>query len=110
MIFKKDREETGMMKLSDEQIEQELRSLQGWTREDDLTIVKKHHFREFLTGIRFVNEVARIAQELNHHPSIHVEYTEVTLHLSTHDAKGLTELDFRSAAQYDAAFEGLLHE
>jgi 4a-hydroxytetrahydrobiopterin dehydratase len=98
------------MKLSEEQVVQELHTLKSWSRGDDVTIVRTYLFREFYTGIRFVNEVARIARELNHHPVIHVEYTKVTLSLSTHDVNGLSELDFRSAAHYDASFEMLLHE
>jgi 4a-hydroxytetrahydrobiopterin dehydratase len=98
------------MKLSEEQVGRELQSLQGWSRADEITIVRTYLFHEFYTGIRFVNEVARIAQELNHHPVIHIEYTKVTLSLSTHDVNGLSDLDFRSAAHYDASFGILLHE
>jgi 4a-hydroxytetrahydrobiopterin dehydratase len=98
------------MKLSEEQVSSRLQTLQGWARADETTIKKTYLFREFYTGIRFVNEVARIAQELNHHPVIHIEYTKVTLSLSTHEVNGLSELDFRSAAHYDASFGILLHE
>jgi 4a-hydroxytetrahydrobiopterin dehydratase len=98
------------MKLSEEQVGRELQTLQGWSRADETTIVRTYLFREFNTGIRFVNEVARIAQELNHHPVIHIEYTKVTLSLSTHDVNGLSDLDFRSADHYDASFGILLHE
>jgi 4a-hydroxytetrahydrobiopterin dehydratase len=98
------------MKLSEEQVARELQMLQGWSRADEFTISRTYLFREFNTGIRFVNEVARIAQELNHHPVIHIEYTKVSLSLSTHDVNGLSDLDFRSAAHYDASFGILLHE
>jgi 4a-hydroxytetrahydrobiopterin dehydratase len=93
------------MRWSDGQIERGLQSLEGWTRANDSTLVRTYHFGDFLTGIRFVNEAARIAEVLNHHPEIHVEYTRVTLLLTTHDQQGLTELDFRSAAQYNAVFD-----
>ncbi|SEC23243.1 4a-hydroxytetrahydrobiopterin dehydratase [Paenibacillus sp. GP183] len=98
------------MKLSEEQVSSRLQTLQGWLLADETTIRKTYLFREFYTGIRFVNEVARIAQELNHHPVIHIEYTKVTLSLSTHEVNGLSDLDFRSAAHYDASFGILLHE
>jgi 4a-hydroxytetrahydrobiopterin dehydratase len=98
------------MKWSEEQVSSALQMLQGWSRADEITISKTYLFREFNTGIRFVNEVARIAQELNHHPVIHIEYTKVTLSLSTHELNGLSDLDFRSAAHYDASFGILLHE
>jgi 4a-hydroxytetrahydrobiopterin dehydratase len=92
------------MRWSEEQIERGLQSLEDWTRASN-SMVRTYHFGDFLAGIRFVNEIARIAEVLNHHPEIHVEYAEVTLLLTTHDQQGLTELDFRSAAQYDAVFE-----
>jgi 4a-hydroxytetrahydrobiopterin dehydratase len=102
--------EARKMRMSDEEMEQKLQVLHGWTLETNIQIMRKYHFREFMTGIRFVNEVARIAQELNHHPSIQVQFTEIILRLTTHDEEGLTELDFISAEHYDTAFESLLHE
>jgi 4a-hydroxytetrahydrobiopterin dehydratase len=51
----------------------------------------------------FVNRVASLADELNHHPDIDIRYTAVLLTLSTHSAGGLTELDLKVAERVDFA-------
>jgi 4a-hydroxytetrahydrobiopterin dehydratase len=56
----------------------------------------------FMTGIAFVNEVARLAEAADHHPDIDVRWRRVTLKLVTHDAKGLTFRDTDLAAKADA--------
>lgn len=92
------------MKLTDEQIASKLRQAEGWSREEGKWIVKKYRFAEFMNAIAFVNEVARIAEKMNHHPMIAVDYRVVTLRLTSWSAGGLTELDFQSAARYDEAY------
>jgi 4a-hydroxytetrahydrobiopterin dehydratase len=52
--------------------------------------------------MKFVNAVATLAEEAQHHPDIDVRWNRVTLALSTHDAGGLTEKDFTLARQCDA--------
>lgn len=48
----------------------------------------------FKDAIAFVNRVARLAQELDHHPDMDVRYTVVRLTLWTHDVGGVTSRDF----------------
>jgi 4a-hydroxytetrahydrobiopterin dehydratase len=96
-----------MDKCTEEDIQAKLEAMNGWSRKDSKWIVKKYRFPEFLQGIAFVNEVARIAEQMNHHPMIAVDYRLVTLSLSSWHAGGLTELDFTSAARYDEAFAEL---
>ena len=81
-----------MPRLSDAEVERSLRSLPGWDRDGDF-ITKAFKFRTFLAGIRFVDEVAFIAEAQEHHPDIHVVWTTVTLKIQTHDQGGITELD-----------------
>ncbi|GAB7386976.1 4a-hydroxytetrahydrobiopterin dehydratase [Bacillaceae bacterium] len=95
------------MKLGEEQIARYLSQREGWQRQDEKWIAKKYRFREFLDGIRFVNRVAEIAETMNHHPFISIEYKVVTLRLTTWKKGGLTELDFASAAEYDRAYAQL---
>jgi 4a-hydroxytetrahydrobiopterin dehydratase len=52
--------------------------------------------------MEFANEVAKIADEEDHHPDILVRYNKVKLDLWTHAANGLTENDFIVAAKVDA--------
>jgi len=63
---------------------------------------KKHlertfEFDEFSEAIDFVNSVAEVAEEEEHHPDIDIRFNKVRLVLSTHSKGGLTELDFNLA-------------
>ena len=56
----------------------------------------------FLAGIRFVERVAQVAEQHDHHPDIDIRWRKVTLALTTHSAGGLTEKDTAMAARCDA--------
>src|SRR5215469_9229101 len=92
-----------MAKLSQDRINQELKSLQGWEFKDN-AISKLFRFKEFLEGIDFVNRVAPIAEAADHHPDIHINYTRVTFVCSTHTDGGVTEKDVKLAHDIEQAF------
>ncbi len=69
----------------------------------DEAIHKKYTFPTFRSAIVFVNRVATIADELNHHPDIDVRYNSVSLGMTTHDAGGVTEKDLGLAERIDFA-------
>lgn len=56
-------------------------------------------FHDFAHAMRFVNRVAALAEEANHHPDFHIRWNRVMLELSTHSAGGLTLRDFALAGQ-----------
>ena len=58
-------------------------------------------FEDFVMAMKFVNQVAKLAEKQGHHPDITIWYNKVTLDLSTHSIKGLTENDFIVAAKID---------
>ncbi len=62
-------------------------------------ISKQFKFENFLQSLDFVNKVGAIAEELGHHPDITINYNRVKLSVVTHDAGGLTELDFTLATR-----------
>lgn len=64
-------------------------------------LTRTFQFPDFPTAIRFVNQVARRAEEAGHHPDIDIRWNKVTLALTTHDAGGLTEKDFALARKLD---------
>ena len=71
---------------------------------------KKHiertfEFDDFADAIDFVNAVAEVAEEEEHHPDIDIRYNKVHLVLSTHSKGGLTELDFGLAERIDTLAE-----
>jgi 4a-hydroxytetrahydrobiopterin dehydratase len=88
-------------KLSDVEIQRALGALNGWSRRGN-TLVKTFTFDRFADGIAFVNRVARIADEMDHHPDIDIRYTKVTMSLSTHDAGGVTKTDLKLAERIES--------
>ena len=88
-------------RLTEDEIASRLADTPGWTRDGD-AIRSERRFPTFMAGIEFVNRVAEAAESLDHHPDITVEYTRVTLRVSTHDAGGLTEKDFTLAKRIGA--------
>lgn len=90
-----------ILKLSEDQIRDKLKTLKGWSWEDD-QIQKKYSFKDFKQSISFVTRVALIAEQADHHPDIDIRYNNVFLKLATHSAGGLTEKDFNLAREIDA--------
>lgn len=87
--------------LSSEEIQELLAAVSGW----DLLgtqIQRRYAFASFKEAMDFVARVAALAEEMNHHPDILVEYNKVTLTLTSHDAGGLTRRDFRLATRIDS--------
>jgi 4a-hydroxytetrahydrobiopterin dehydratase len=87
--------------LNEAEIQEGLKELTGWTIEEGKWLVRKRMFPSFPEAIRFVNQVAGIAEEMNHHPFIAIDFRKVTLRLTTWDSGGLTLLDINSAKAYD---------
>jgi 4a-hydroxytetrahydrobiopterin dehydratase len=87
--------------LSEDEIASRLRRL-PWEREGD-EIVREWRFENFGEAIAFVDRVAEVAEEADHHPDIFVHgWNKVKLSLTNHSAGGLTEVDFQMAARFDA--------
>jgi 4a-hydroxytetrahydrobiopterin dehydratase len=73
-----------------------------WLVVDDAHLLTKHFaFKDFKETIGFVNKVATIAEEEQHHPDLTVSYGGVTVELMTHAIGGLSENDFIVAAKID---------
>lgn len=90
-----------MQKLSSEEINQRLARLRGWALKEN-KIERTYRFSDFAEAMEFVNDVADLAEEADHHPDIIIHYNEVTLSLWTHSAGGLTRRDFDLAEKIDA--------
>ena len=89
-----------MKLLAKAKVESELKGLEGWKLERDF-IAKTFEFKTFMAGIKFVNDVARIAEEEEHHPDIHIRYTTVKLSIQTHSEGGVTEWDIELAKRIE---------
>lgn len=83
--------------LSNEQIEEALKSLDGWRYEEN-SLQKTFTLKDFRAAMSFLVRLSYYAEELNHHPEIHNVYNRVDLSLSTHDAGNqVTEMDVKLA-------------
>lgn len=88
--------------LGQGELKKRLQSLDGWKSKGDF-ITKTFEFKDFMDGIRFIERVAKVAEEHEHHPDIHVRYTTVRLELQTHSEGGVTEWDLDLAKAIDGA-------
>jgi 4a-hydroxytetrahydrobiopterin dehydratase len=77
-----------------------LTDIPRWRREG-VEIVRECKFKTYLDGVAFVDRVAALAEEMNHHPDIYLGWRKVTLRLSTHSKGGLTTLDFNLAKKIE---------
>ena len=63
---------------------------------------KEFKFANFVSAFAFMTQVALLAEKLDHHPEWFNVYGTVRIRLSTHDAGGITDLDFRLARSIEA--------
>jgi len=84
------------------QNEEHLEQLDTWNLIEDRAIEKTIVCKDFASALAFVNRVGAVAEHEGHHPDIGiVDYKKVTIHLTTHAIKGLSENDFILAAKID---------
>lgn len=89
-------------KLSDAAIAEALEGVEGWSRvKGREAITRTFTFRNFSEAFGFMTRVALAADKLDHHPEWTNVYKTVEVTLATHDAGGLTELDFTLARRID---------
>ena len=89
------------IKLSDAEISTLLEGLSDWTVENG-KLHKEFQFDSFVGAFGFMARVALIAESMNHHPEWFNVYNRVTVDLATHDAGGISALDFELAKKIDA--------
>lgn len=90
-----------LVKLTPNQVDQEIKSLNDWRLNDSGEIERIFEFKDFKESTAFVNAVAWIAERVNHHPDILIQWNKVRLSVLTHDAGGLTTKDFDLAKEVD---------
>jgi len=97
--------EVVILRLDEVAVQSMLQKMDGWKLTDERWIIKKYRFQEYLKGIQFVQKVAQLSEDANHHPFISIDYKLITIKISSWRAKGLTELDFELAKKYDEIFQ-----
>ncbi len=83
-------------KLSDTDIQARLGSMPGWSVVDG-KLHREYKFQDFIHAFGFMASAALVAESMNHHPEWFNVYSTVNVDLATHDAGGITELDFTLA-------------
>lgn len=89
--------------LSDEEIAERIPD--GWERDGD-EIVRTYEFDEYMAGLAHASVVGEIAEAENHHPIITIDYEEVEVRLTTHEADGITERDLDMAELFETEVAG----
>ncbi|HXA97676.1 MAG TPA: 4a-hydroxytetrahydrobiopterin dehydratase [Candidatus Dormibacteraeota bacterium] len=83
-------------KLTSPEVSQRLAALPGWVVKDG-KLHRELTFPDFVQAFAFMGDVAREAEALQHHPEWFNVYNRVVIDLTTHDAAGITSLDFELA-------------
>lgn len=87
-------------RLPDAEITDRLAARPDW-RVVDGKLHRELRFDDFVAAFGFMTSVAIVAEKMNHHPEWSNVYSTVVVDLSTHDAGGITELDFELAERID---------
>ena len=84
-----------------QEAQQRLNGVPGWNlHEGGGMIWREHKAKNFVDAVELINRITTIAEELDHHPDIHLTgYRNLRIELSTHSAGGLTDKDFTEAAR-----------
>jgi len=91
-------------RATDKQINDFLESHDSWSLDNnklhlDLT------FKNFIVAFEFMRKIALHAEKLNHHPEWSNVYNKVAIDLTTHEAGGITEMDFKLAKLIDNTYQ-----
>lgn len=96
-------------KMSSEQIEAELKNLNGWELKNE-KLRRELKFKNFVQAFGFMTQVAILAERLNHHPEWSNVYSRVTIDLTTHEAGGISQRDFELAQQINEILSASGHK
>jgi 4a-hydroxytetrahydrobiopterin dehydratase len=88
-------------RLPDAEIAARLKALPGWSLEGG-KLHKAFAFKDFVEAWGFMSAVALVAESMGHHPEWSNVWSRVTVDLTTHDAGGISALDFDLAARMES--------
>lgn len=90
--------------LAADELRQQLAALPGWQLDGD-AITRTYAFANFYETMAFVNALALIAHQQDHHPDLAVSYGRCAVRLNTHDVGGISATDIDCARRIDALLE-----
>ena len=98
--------EGGMDPLDRERVDELLPQVPGWqVDEDNKRIFRRFEFKGFYKTMAFINAMAWVANQDNHHPDFEAGYNFCLVNFSTHAIDGLSENDFICAAKLNALLD-----
>ena len=92
--------EGGVPKLNLEEAKQLQKEVPSWEIQGE-KIRKQFKFKNFREAMKFINQMAEVAEGEGHHPDFTVHYNKVDVEIWTHAIDGLSENDFILAAKLD---------
>lgn len=100
------RSREGEAPLDDASVHLLLTQANGWALDGTGPAIERtFRFADFYETMAFVNALAFVAHQQDHHPEMKVGYNSCTVRFSTHSVKGLSENDFICAARTNALLE-----
>ena len=98
--------EGGMAPLERERVDTLLPQIPGWQANDGATLIyRRFEFKGFYKTMAFINAMAWIANQENHHPDFEAGYNYCLVNFTTHAIDGLSENDFICAAKLNALLD-----
>ena len=79
--------------MTEKEISERLQKLPGW-RVENQKLIKEFSFSSYQHAVQFTNQLAALAEEMDHHPDILLTYRKVVVSLTTHSQGALSEKDF----------------
>jgi len=99
-----------IQRLNIQQISSQLNSLDLWHIDEmSAAISKEYVLRDFKQAFSFMTEIAKLAEENNHHPEWRNVYKQVDITWTTHDVGGLSLQDFNMARRCDEIYEKMMN-
>ena len=87
------------------EVQQQLKTLSGWSLDTQASapaLTKTFAFANFYETMAFVNALALVAHQQDHHPDLAVSYGRCTVRLNTHDVNGISATDIDCARRINA--------
>ena len=89
-----------MKALTNKEINIKINEIDNWKIIDG-TLCKEFEFVNFVKAMEFINQIAEVAEEQEHHPVITNSYNYLKIELKTHDVDGISDKDFKLAKAID---------
>lgn len=97
--------EGGVSSLKPEEVKKLLNDIPGWQANSTSTEIQRvFEFKGYYKTIAFVNAIAWMANQENHHPDLEVSFNRCVVKYTTHAINGLSENDFICAAKVSALY------